>query len=159
MSRMWLHSLYRASEEEWGHHAIRLRREKFPGGWTHPLSACYKIQKEADKKELESQKEAAKTKKEADNIQANIVTVEDAHSRCPRCAYFGELEQMDASPYEWFSTEKTTLHIAVDDATGRITVSSTKCLHFGRFLPRLKTVGHAMYLSTRLKADYMRGWF
>ena len=80
-----------------------------------------KSKKKRIKKELERQKEAAKTKKEADNIQANIVSVEDAHSRRPRCAYFGELEQMDASPYEWFSTEKTTLHIAVDDATGRIT--------------------------------------
>ena len=73
------------------------------------------------KRELERQKEAAKTKKEADKIQANIVAVEDAHSRRPRCAYFGESEQMDASPYEWFGAEKTTLHIAVDDATGRIT--------------------------------------
>lgn len=73
------------------------------------------------KRELEKQKETAKTKKEADKIQNNIVAVEDAHSRRPRCAYFGESEQMDASPYEWFGTEKTTLHIAVDDATGRIT--------------------------------------
>lgn len=73
------------------------------------------------KRELEKQKETAKTKKEADKIQTNIVAVEDAHSRRPRCAYFGESEQMDASPYEWFGTEKTSLHIAVDDATGRIT--------------------------------------
>ena len=80
-----------------------------------------KAKKKRVKKELEKKKEAAKTKKEADKIQANIVAVEDAHSRRPRCAYFGELEQMDASPYEWFGTEKTTLHIAVDDATGRIT--------------------------------------
>ena len=57
----------------------------------------------------------------ADEVQANIVAVEDAHSRRPRRAYFGELEQMDASPYEWFGAEKTTLHIAVDDATGAIT--------------------------------------
>ena len=28
---------------------------------------------------------------------------------------------MDASPYEWFGGFKSTLHIAVDDATGRIT--------------------------------------
>ena len=71
-------------------------------------------------KQLEEEKQAAKTKKEADRIQTNLVAVEDAHSRRPRCAYFGELAQMDASPYEWFGTEKTTLHIAVDDATGRI---------------------------------------
>jgi len=80
-----------------------------------------KAKKKKVKKELEQKKISAKTKKEADEIQANIVDVEDAHSRRPRCAYFGELEQMDASPYEWFGTEKTTLHIAVDDATGRIT--------------------------------------
>ena len=80
-----------------------------------------KAKKKRVKRELEKKKEEAKTKKEADKIQTNIVAVEDAHSRHPRCAYFGELEQMDASPYEWFGTEKTTLHIAVDDATGRIT--------------------------------------
>ncbi len=79
-----------------------------------------KAKKKRIKKELEQKKTAAKTKKEAEKIQANIVAVEDAHSRRPRCAYFGELEQMDASPYEWFGTQKTTLHIAVDDATGMI---------------------------------------
>ena len=46
-------------------------------------------------------------------VQQNLVAVENAHSRRPRCAYFGELEQMDASPYEWFADHKTTLHIAV----------------------------------------------
>ncbi len=73
------------------------------------------------KKQLEELKAAAKTKRQADRIQENLVAVEDAHSRRPRCAYFGELEQMDASPYVWFGTHKTTLHIAVDDATGMIT--------------------------------------
>lgn len=80
-----------------------------------------KAKKKRIKKDLELKKSSAKTKQEADAIQANIVAVEDAHSRRPRCAYFGELEQMDASPYEWFGTGKTTLHIAVDDATGMIT--------------------------------------
>jgi len=28
---------------------------------------------------------------------------------------------MDASPYEWFGNKKATLHIAVDDATGKLT--------------------------------------
>lgn len=80
-----------------------------------------KAKKKRIRKELEQKKAAAKTKKEADEILANIVAVEDAHSRRPRCAYFGELEQMDASPYVWFGSGKTTLHIAVDDATGAIT--------------------------------------
>lgn len=73
------------------------------------------------RQELEAKKETAKTKKEADSIQANIVAVEDAHSRRPRCAYFGELQQMDASSYVWFGNEKTTLHVAIDDATGIVT--------------------------------------
>lgn len=80
-----------------------------------------KSKKKRIMKALKEEKKSAKTKREADKIQANIVAVEDAHSRRPRCAYFGELEQMDASPYEWFGNEKTTLHIAVDDATGSIT--------------------------------------
>lgn len=79
-----------------------------------------KAKKKRLKKLLEQKKFSAKTKKEAVEIQANIIAVEDAHSRRPRCAYFGELEQMDASPFEWFGTEKSTLHIAVDDATGMI---------------------------------------
>ena len=80
-----------------------------------------KAKRKRVKKQLEEAKAAARTKREADKIQENLVAVEDAHSRRPRCAYFGELEQMDASPYEWFGNGKTTLHIAVDDATGRIT--------------------------------------
>ena len=79
-----------------------------------------KAKKKRIKKQLQEEQKAAKTKKEADKIQENLVAVEDAHSRRPRCAYFGELEQMDASPYEWFGDSKTTLHIAVDDATGTI---------------------------------------
>lgn len=71
--------------------------------------------------QLKQQQKAARTKKEAREIQQNLIAAEDAHSRRPRCAYFGELEQMDASPYAWFGDTKTTLHIAVDDATGMIT--------------------------------------
>ncbi len=80
-----------------------------------------KAKKKRVKKELDAMKKAAKTQKEADTIQANIVAVEDAHSRRPRCAYFGELQQMDASSYVWFGNEKATLHVAVDDATGTVT--------------------------------------
>ena len=73
------------------------------------------------KKELEAKKKAAKTSKEADSIQTNLVAVEDAHSRRPRCAYFGEMQQMDATPYEWVPGQIWHLHLAVDDATGTIT--------------------------------------
>lgn len=71
-------------------------------------------------KELRQKQNAAKTQKEKDEIQKNIVAVEDAHTRRPRCAYFGELEQMDATPYEWVPGQIWHLHLAIDDATGRI---------------------------------------
>ena len=54
--------------------------------------------------ELKARQFSAKNKKEAASVQANRVAVEDAHSRRPRCAYFGELQQMDASSYVWFGT-------------------------------------------------------
>ena len=79
-----------------------------------------KAKKKRVKKELAQKKQAAKTQKEADNIQKNIVAVEDAHSRRPRCAYFGELIQMDATPFEWIPGQIWHLHVAIDDATGRI---------------------------------------
>ncbi|WP_456237147.1 ISNCY family transposase [Clostridium hydrogenum] len=61
-----------------------------------------------------------KSKKEATTIQNTILDIEDAHPRRPRCAYFGEMLQMDASVHLWFGENKTQLHIAVDDATGSI---------------------------------------
>lgn len=80
-----------------------------------------KAKKKRIKKELAEKKKCARTQKEADSIQANLVALEDAHSRRPRCAYFGELEQMDATPFEWIPGQIWHLHLAVDDATGQIT--------------------------------------
>lgn len=80
-----------------------------------------KAKKKRMKKELAEKKKCAKTQKEADSIQANLVALEDAHPRRPRCAYFGELVQMDATPYEWIPGQIWHLHLAVDDATGQVT--------------------------------------
>ena len=80
-----------------------------------------RAKKKRIKKELEAKKKCAGSPKEADAIQANLVAIEDAHPRRPRCAYFGELLQMDASSYEWVPGQVWHLHLAVDDATGQIT--------------------------------------
>lgn len=80
-----------------------------------------KAKKKRIRKQLLEHKKHAETQKEADRIQANLVAVEDAHTRRPRCAYFGELQQMDATPFEWTPGQIWHLHLAVDDATGRIT--------------------------------------
>ena len=72
------------------------------------------------KKQLLAQKEKAKSKKELSKIQANIVAVEDAHPRQPRCINFGEEIQTDACIHLWFGKTKTALHAAIDDSTGHV---------------------------------------
>lgn len=72
------------------------------------------------KKQLLAQKEKAKSKKELSKIQANIVAVEDAHPRQPRCINFGEEIQTDACIHLWFGNTKTALHAAIDDSTGHV---------------------------------------
>jgi len=73
------------------------------------------------KQKLKAKKETAKSKNALSEIQANLVAVEDSHSRRPRCAYFGELQQMDATPYEWVHGQVWHLHLAIDDASGIVT--------------------------------------
>ncbi|QHQ61774.1 ISNCY family transposase [Anaerocolumna sedimenticola] len=72
------------------------------------------------KKELKALQSKTKSKKKAAAFQSSILELEDSHPRRPRCAYFGEMLQMDASLHHWFGDTKTQLHIAVDDATGAI---------------------------------------
>jgi hypothetical protein len=69
---------------------------------------------------LKDMHKIAKTQKEKKLIEASIVLIEDAHSRRPRCAYFGEMIQMDASVHLWFGNQKVHLHAAIDDCTGTI---------------------------------------
>ena len=76
--------------------------------------------KKAVKKELKALQFKTKSKKKAAIIQSSIMDLEDSHPRRPRCAYFGEMLQMDASLHHWFGETKTQLHIAVDDALGQI---------------------------------------
>lgn len=79
-----------------------------------------KITKKNLKKKLLAQKEKSKSKKEFAKLQANIVALEDAHPRQPRCIYFGEEIQTDACIHLWFGNFKTALHAAIDDSTGQV---------------------------------------
>lgn len=80
-----------------------------------------RAKKKRVKRALKAQQTQAKTKAEKKRIDSNIVAIENAHSRRPRCTYFGELQQMDATPYEWVPGHIWHLHVAIDDATGTIT--------------------------------------
>ena len=80
----------------------------------------HKITKKNIKKLLIQQKSKATSKKEIAKVQASIVAVEDAHPRQPRCIYFGEEVQIDASDHVWFGNQKSQLHAAIDDSTGQV---------------------------------------
>jgi transposase len=69
---------------------------------------------------LKNLKKDANSKKDVVLIQNSILAIEDAHPRRSRCAYSGEMLQMDASVHLWFGNTKAHLHIAVDDTTGAI---------------------------------------
>ena len=71
------------------------------------------------KKKIEDEMKIAK-KKELDVLKSKLVLAEEAHPRQPRCQYFGEELQMDASIHPWFGKVKTALHAAIDDATGQV---------------------------------------
>ena len=80
----------------------------------------HKSTKKRLKKQLLDEQKRAKKISEKEKIQANIVAIEDAHPRQPRCQYFGEEIQMDACIHLWFGNVKTALHAAIDDSTGNL---------------------------------------
>lgn len=80
----------------------------------------HKITRKNIKKLLIQHQKHASSKKDFANIQKNIVAVEDAHPRQPRCIYFGEEIQIDASDHLWFGNQKSQLHAAIDDSTGQV---------------------------------------
>ena len=83
--------------------------------------ATRKTQKAMKKflKQLESGSLSIKEKNkviDAEDILESTVT----HQRRPRCKNEGEMIQMDASSYEWVKGCVWHLHVAIDDATGKI---------------------------------------
>ena len=90
--------------------------------------------------ELKNRKKASSLK-ENTLIEQKLALLDrfDAHPRRPRCAYMGELVQMDASPHLWFGDTISHLHLAIDDATGKI---------LGAFFDTQETL-HAYYQVTR----------
>ena len=97
--------------------------------------------------ELRKRKKAAKTKKEAVSIENKLDLLDrfDAHPRRPRCAYLGELVQMDASPHLWFGTSITHLHLAIDDATGKI---------LGAYFDTQETLNAYYQITHQILIDY-----
>lgn len=80
----------------------------------------HKVTRKEIKKQLIQKKKQTSSKREIAKIQEHIIAVEDAHPRQPRCIYFGEEVQIDASDHVWFGNQKSQLHAAIDDSTGQV---------------------------------------
>lgn len=80
----------------------------------------HKLTRKIIRRKLLAQKKQASSKKEFSKIQTDIIALDDAHPRQPRCIYFGEEVQIDASIHLWFGNQKTALHAAIDDSTGQV---------------------------------------
>lgn len=72
------------------------------------------------KKRLEVALKETKSAKATKLLQKKLIEASDPHPRRSRCANFGEMIQMDASLHLWSGDHKWTLHIAIDDATGKV---------------------------------------
>lgn len=115
------------------------------------------------KQQLELKKKQVKSKKEQERIQEQIVSLEEAHPRRPRCAYFGEMIQMDASVYEWVDNIEAYLHLAVDDSTGSIVgayfdLQETLNGYYNVFYQILTSYGipYGFYTDKRTVFEYKR---
>lgn len=74
------------------------------------------------KNKLRDQKNRARSKKEHNQIIAKMERLDrsSAHPTRPRSKYMGEMIQMDASSFKWNGTDTWHLHLAVDDASGKV---------------------------------------
>lgn len=72
------------------------------------------------RKKLRELKKLTKQQKEVLIQLETEPYVGTTHPTQPRSKYFGEELQMDASIHYWFGDTKSALHIAIDDATGKI---------------------------------------
>ncbi|MBQ6404483.1 MAG: ISNCY family transposase [Bacilli bacterium] len=83
---------------------------------------AHKKTKKKIKKLLKEELKLSKSKKKSNQIKEKIeeLDVKNIHPRRQRCKYAGEMIQMDASEYCWIDGKKWTLHLAIDDASGRV---------------------------------------
>ena len=74
------------------------------------------------KQHLKTKMNNSKSKKVKNEIKESITLIDehDAHPRRPRSKYAGEMIQMDASSYNWIENEIWHLHVAIDDADGKV---------------------------------------
>lgn len=74
------------------------------------------------KRLLKARLDNSNSNKVKNSIKESIALIDEknAHPRRPRSKYAGEMIQMDASSFKWIDNEVWYLHVAIDDADGKI---------------------------------------
>lgn len=103
--------------------------------------------KKKKKNELTERLQSSSSKRAKETALKEIESLDrySAHPRRPRSAYEGELIQMDASPHVWFGDEVTHLHLAIDDATGKIV---------GSYFDHQETLNAYYHVCRQIITDY-----
>ena len=111
------------------------------------LRSCDILSPKARRKTVNTLNAELRKRKKAASIENKLDLLDrfDAHPRRPRCAYLGELVQMDASPHLWFGTSITHLHLAIDDATGKI---------LGAYFDTQETLNAYYQITHQILIDY-----
>ena len=101
--------------------------------------------RKALKEKLQAEMRTASTKKSRSDAAHKMLLADDPHPRRPRCQFAGEMIQMDASLHPWFGGSKTTLHAAIDDATGMIV---------GAWFDKQETLSGYYHVFRQILTDY-----
>lgn len=120
-----------------------IRRILFDAGFLSP-KAHRKTKREL-KKKLTAELNQTKSKKKKAVIKESIHQIDDPHPRRPRCSNTGEMIQMDASLHLWFGDSKTTLHAAIDDASGLVV---------GAYFDEQETLNGYYHVFRQILTDY-----
>jgi len=106
-----------------------------------------KTQKKLKKQLREELRKKKLPKEEKNELRKKVETLDkrSVHPRRERSKYFGEMVQMDASEYHWIKGEKWTLHLAVDDASGRV---------LGAYLDKQETLKGYYHVLKQILTDY-----
>lgn len=107
------------------HHQIHIHPETIRLWFLQQNIPSIKARKATRRKiiqNLKAQKAETTTQKQQVELDNRIKQIDypNLHPHRERCAYMGELIQLDASKHIWFGNAMCYLHAAIDDATGTV---------------------------------------
>ncbi len=77
---------------------------------------AHRLTKKNFKKQIKELENKDLSSEEIEEIVNHEIALEDSHPRQEKPKYFGEVIEMDGSIHNWFGSNKTCLHLAIDKA-------------------------------------------